>query len=476
MNLKVLMLGWEYPPETSGGLGKASLEISRALSDLTDLTVIVPSGEESLLPQGEIISLARESSKEKVPEGHEIYLQILSNAELALLKSKMNPYASLAEVFLPVTSPHLQEVLAHKAPNYLSSQQGLPFQVDTGVGVPAEEERERSMSLQPIPTNEPTPILSIEDIKALLPLKLKELYGENMLQDILSYSKAVAGLVQANEYDIIHAHDWMTFLAGLEVKAQHDIPLVLHVHSLEYDRSGLKTKNWIFQVEQFAMEQADLIIPVSQYTANIITDIYGVDADKILPIHNAVSNVDAFVSARKFPEKLVVFLGRITRQKGPAFFVELAEKALKENEEVRFVMAGKGDLTEAMMDVVAAKRLGNKFHFTGFLTQALVQELLSITDVLVMPSVSEPFGLVAIEAAQFGVPCVISRQSGVSEILKGAVQLNYWETDKMLKEVLNLLENEVYYQKVATQQHEDLTVNWEDTAQKILKAYQTIVA
>ncbi|MEL6194714.1 MAG: glycosyltransferase family 4 protein, partial [Bacteroidota bacterium] len=215
---------------------------------------------------------------------------------------------------------------------------------------------------------------------------------------------------------------------------------------------------------------------VSQYTANIITDIYGIDSDKVLPIHNAISEVDSFVSSRKFPEKLVVFLGRITRQKGPAFFVDLAEQVLKENQDVRFVMAGKGDLTEAMMDLVAAKRLGNKFHFTGFLNQSLVQDLLSMTDVLVMPSVSEPFGLVAIEAAQFGIPCVISRQSGVSEILEGAIKVNYWETEKMVKEVLNLLENEVYYQQVVSRQQEDLTVNWDDTAQKILKAYNTIIS
>lgn len=470
------MLGWEYPPQTTGGLGKASLEISRALSDLTDLTVIVPNGEESLLPQGEIISLANESVVSQVPEGHEIYLQILSNAELALVKSKLNPYADLSEIFLPVESTHLQDVFSIKAPEYLASTEAAVVGTATKEAKEGSEVELSGSLLQPIEELEPAPILSLDDIKALLPLKLKELYGDNMLQDILSYSKAVAGLVQANEYDIIHAHDWMTFLAGLEVKAQHDIPLVLHVHSLEYDRSGLRTKNWIFQVEQFALEQADLIIPVSQYTANIITDIYGIDSDKVLPIHNAISDVDSFISSRKFPEKLVVFLGRITRQKGPAFFVDLAEKVLKENENVRFVMAGKGDLTEAMMDLVAAKRLGNKFHFTGFLNQSLVKDLLSMTDVLVMPSVSEPFGLVAIEAAQFGIPCVISKQSGVSEILEGAIKVNYWETEKMVREVLNLLENEVYYQQVVSRQHEDLTVNWDDTAQKILKAYNTIIS
>ncbi|MEM7513240.1 MAG: hypothetical protein AAF388_20090, partial [Bacteroidota bacterium] len=173
MNLKVLMLGWEYPPQTTGGLGKASLEISRALSDLTDLTVIVPNGEESLLPQGEIISLSRESVVSQVPEGHEIYLQILSNAELALVKSKMNPYADLSEIFLPVESSHLQDVFSVKAPEYLASTETALVRKG-GVGEGSSIELSGQL-LQPIEEGGPAPILSLEDIRALLPLKLKEL-------------------------------------------------------------------------------------------------------------------------------------------------------------------------------------------------------------------------------------------------------------------------------------------------------------
>ena len=277
------------------------------------------------------------------------------------------------------------------------------------------------------------------------------------------------------DFDIIHCHDWMTFPAAMLVKQQSKKPLVVHVHSLEYDRSGPESKNWVFDIEKEAMSKADIVVPVSNYTGSIAQEHYGIAAAKIFPVHNGADTVEVFKVKNEFPEKLVLFLGRVTGQKGPQYFLDIASKVLQHAPNVRFVMAGTGDQLRDLIENGAYKNIGTKFHFTGFLTKEKVHKLLSMTDVYCMPSVSEPFGLSALEAAQFGIPCVISKQSGVSEVLFGALKADFWDIEKMASHIITLLQNNSLKDALVKDAFNDLkNCTWDKAAEKILPLYNKV--
>ncbi len=307
-------------------------------------------------------------------------------------------------------------------------------------------------------------------------LDIKELYGGDVIQHVIDYGKFASEIALEKHFDIIHAHDWMTFLAGLELKGLTGKPLALHIHSLEYDRSGPYVRNWVYYLEKYAMEKADLIIPVSEYSADIIETYYEINRSKIAPVHNGLDIPEVKRVKKPFPEHLVIFLGRITEQKGPQFFLQMALRILKQRQDVRFVMAGQGNLLPQLIQKVAEHRIGDKFHFTGFLQTNKVRELLGMADVFVMPSVSEPFGLAAVEAAHSGVPCVISNQSGAAEVLKGALKANYWDSDKLARHVNMLLDSPDVREEVVEEMQEHLKVSWDDAAQKVLHAYEMILS
>ena len=222
------------------------------------------------------------------------------------------------------------------------------------------------------------------------------------------------------------------------------------------------------------MEQADLVIPVSNYTGKLIEEQYGIGKEKIFPVHNGVDKIDGERKEKPFPQKLVVFLGRLTAQKGPENFLKVAWKVLENYDRVRFFLAGSGDLLPELMAKVAKERLGDRIHFTEFLSREDVMKLLSMTDVLVMPSVSEPFGLSAVEAASMGAACVISRQSGVSEVLPHALIADHWDIDSMAEFTLSLLEHSDLNEAVVRTMQEDIEeLSWDRTAQKVIEAYKS---
>lgn len=303
-----------------------------------------------------------------------------------------------------------------------------------------------------------------------------ELYGEDVIQKVILYSKYVLKIAAKKEFDIIYAHDWMTFLAGIEVKAKTGKPLALHVHALDYDRGGPDSKGWIFELEKYAMENADLIMPVSNYTAGVISGHYGISPEKVFPVHNGADHVDVFKVEKGFPEKLVLFLGRVTGQKGPEFFLEVASKVFENYPKVRFVVAGTGDKLKRLIETGSYRQIGHKFHFTGFLNKEKVHRLLAMTDVYCMPSVSEPFGLSALEAAQFGVPMVISKQSGVAEVLSGALSADYWDVNLMAEHIISLLKSKRISSKVVKQSAQDLkNLTWDIAAEKIYNNLLTVI-
>ncbi len=277
-------------------------------------------------------------------------------------------------------------------------------------------------------------------------------------------------------FDIIHAHDWMTFLAGIHLKDKLNKPLVLHVHSLNYDRIGPIYDGWIYQLEREALQKADLIIPVSNYTGRIIREHYGISTGRIVPIHNGIDPVKPFKTEKKFPEKLVLFLGRITLQKGPEYFLETAYRVIKKYPDVRFAIAGTGDKLRRLIEEGAYKEISHKLHFTGFIDRDKVYTLLSMSDVFCMPSLSEPFGLTALEAIQFGVPVVITQRSGAAEVLKSALLADFWDTELMANHIVELLKNKkLHAEKVREGKNEIKNLTWESAASKILDEYNKII-
>jgi glycosyltransferase involved in cell wall biosynthesis len=289
----------------------------------------------------------------------------------------------------------------------------------------------------------------------------------------------VAGaLAKTSEHDIIYAHDWLTMLAGVEAKRFSKKPLVLHIHALETDRSGLWTNQKIYNIEKYGMGQADHIVAVSQYTKDNIVKYYSIDPDKITVVHNGIycDSSDNMIVRNKLQPKMVLFLGRITHQKGPSFFIEAAYKVLAKRSDVQFVMAGSGDLITEMIERVASLRIGKNFHFTGFLESASVKQMYKLADVYIMPSVSEPFGLSALEALSCNVPAIISKQSGVAEVLKNTLISDFWDTDDMAAKILALLEYPALRATSLGYEAKQLQhITWGKTAEKLIDVYKKVV-
>ena len=248
-------------------------------------------------------------------------------------------------------------------------------------------------------------------------------YGKNLMEEVARYAAVGAEIAMENDFDVIHAHDWLTYFAGIAAKRVSGKPLVIHVHATEFDRSGVNINTEVYGIEKRGMEEADRVITVSDLTRNIVINKYGIDPAKVVTVHNAVDfgGRDDMEVSRSVKEKVVTFLGRITFQKGPEYFIEAAAKVLKRCDNVRFVMAGSGDMLARCVRHVAKLGIADRFHFTGFLRGADVQRMFALSDVHVMPSVSEPFGISPLEAMRTNVPSIISKQSGVAEVLKYAI-------------------------------------------------------
>ena len=422
------MLGWEFPPEISGGLGIANFNLCKALAPLTDLTIILPKTDPDLkIPNVNIIDLSRiklEDHFERVE---------LKEFEKVIQEKKIEFNISPYPTYRKITQDKI-------------AKERIPIKTRGIIDVHNQFSR-------------------------------SDLYGIDLFEKVNYYTEIVKRIAADLSFDIIHVHDWMTCTAGIMLKEISGRPLVLHIHSLNYDRVGPDKVDWIYKLEKMALQKADLIIPVSQYTGDIIREFYKISGEKIFPVHNGIEKVKTFKSEKNFPEKLILFLGRVTMQKGPEFFLEAAAKIIENNEEVRFVIAGKGDKLQEIIESGAYSELKHKIHFTGFLNRSEVQYVLSITDVFCMPSVSEPFGLTALEAAQFGIPVVLSRRSGAAEVLSSALIVDFWDTGKMADLVLNLLSDQKLYKACVAQGYKDLKkLTWKESARKVNALYTKLLA
>ena len=420
------MLGWEFPPVISGGLGIACLGLGKSLGKLVDLTFVLPKIDPDFI----------------VENIHLMGLDNLALEDFALVKNART-LEKVSEVV---------EIEADLSP-YIDADRSMRMQTV-----------ERSTLV------EDTPKQGRRSVEAF---RGSNLYGEDVHYKVTEFARAAAAIAETKELDFIHAHDWMTFPAGLEAKRATGRPLVLHVHSLSYDRAGPDGRGWVYEIEKSAMEEADVVIPVSQYTGSIVTGHYGIDPRKVYPVHNGAEPVQTFRTKKPFPEKLVLFLGRLTFQKGPEYFLNIAAKVLEKNRNVRFVLAGTGDKLKELIESGAYRDVGDRLHFTGFLDKQKVNELLSMTDVYCMPSVSEPFGLSAIEAAQYGIPAVISKQSGVAEVLQRARKADFWDVDLMAKHIIELLEDpEAREEAVRASLEDQKNCTWDRAAERIVDIYE----
>ena len=303
----------------------------------------------------------------------------------------------------------------------------------------------------------------------LTPKGLRSLSPRNPL-----YESRVEG-----QFDVIHAHDWLTYYAGIAAKRVSGKPLVVHMHATEYDRSGENVNTQVYAIEKAGMEAADKVIAVSNLTRNIVIQKYGIPADKVVTVHNAVRfpGKGELPPERGVEDKVVTFLGRITYQKGPDYFVEAAAKVLKRVPGVRFVMAGSGDMMNHVIRRVARLGIADRFHFTGFLRGEDVNRMFQLSDVYVMPSVSEPFGISPLEAMRSNVPVIISKQSGVAEVLDYALKVDYWDVDALADAIYGLITYPALARMFAKKGHEEVTgLKWNNAAAKIRQVYEEVVA
>lgn len=300
------------------------------------------------------------------------------------------------------------------------------------------------------------------------------------MEEVSRYALVGAQIAKdRQDFDIIHAHDWLAFPAGIAAKEMSGKPLVVHVHATEYDRSGESVNQPVYDIERAGMQAADHIVAVSHLTRNIIIRKYGIPGHKVSVLHNAVLDASIIKSEyqKMVPEKIVTFLGRITFQKGPEYFVEAAKKVIDRDPNVRFVMAGSGDLLNKMIQRVAELRMASRFHFTGFLKGKDVDHMYAISDVYVMPSVSEPFGIAPLEAVRHNTPVIISKQSGVAEVLVNAIKVDFWDVDAMADAIFALLHYDGISRMFKELGSDELKkLKWEHVAAKLITVYEKTIA
>lgn len=303
-------------------------------------------------------------------------------------------------------------------------------------------------------------------------------YPDNLVEEIGNYEQVGRELAYREQFDIIHSHDWLTYPAGIAAKQVTGKPLVIHVHATDFDRSRGNVNPTVYAIERRGMDAADHIMCVSNLTRQTVIEKYGQDPSKVSTVHNAVeplANPEEFVKHPR-KDKVVTFLGRITMQKGPEYFVEAAARVLAKTDGVRFVMAGSGDKMHEMIELVAKRGIADKFHFPGFMRGKQVQEILADSDVYIMPSVSEPFGISPLEAMQVGCPSIISHQSGCAEILTHAIKTDYWDIDAMADAIYAIVKYPAMYKSLhELGQAEVNNIRWYDAGLKVRAIYDRVL-
>jgi glycogen(starch) synthase len=443
--MNIFMLGWEFPPFISGGLGTACYGLTRALSDLGHRVIFVlPQSVSQEFTTHVTLKTPANASAESLAQVQSYRLGELANVEFRAVQSALQPYGG---GFAGGGGGH-----------WSASGQWIPAATASVSGTSAAsiiESRQIHLGVSP------------------------GHYGGDMFQETERYAAVAVALAKDETFDVVHAHDWMTFPAGIAVARRFNKPLVIHIHSTEFDRSGEHVNQRIYDIERRGIHAADKTIAVSHYTRNIILSRYAVAPDKVEVVYNAIDNngqLDVPPSIRR-DEKIVLFLGRITMQKGPEYFLAAAKKVLQYEENVRFVMAGSGDMARRMIELAAELGIGHKVVFTGFLRGEDVNRVYKMADLYVMPSVSEPFGIAPLEALSHDVPVLISKQSGVSEVLTHVLKVDFWDVDEMANKIIAVLRHPPL--QATLREHGSFEVRrltWKDSAKGCVRVYGQAIA
>ncbi|MCQ2167053.1 MAG: glycosyltransferase family 4 protein [Bacteroidales bacterium] len=428
--MRVLMFGWEFPPHIAGGLGTACKGIVEGLAHNGVETLFVmpsASGDEDQ-------SCTRIINASDVPvvDIEDTVEEFIERIKVIKVDSNLQPYYD-PEEFDSV----LEQARKHRDTDY-RLRFGKKF-------------------------------------------KFSGKYGANLMEEVARYAQVAGTIALENKdgFDVIHAHDWLTYLAGIAAKQVTGKPLVVHVHATSFDRgSDDMIDSRVYAIEKSGMEQADAVVTVSDLTRNIVINKYGIDPSKVFTVHNAVdfSGRENLEVERGVEDKIVTFLGRITFQKGPEYFIEAAAKVLKRTSNVRFVMAGSGDMMTRAIKQVARLGISDRFHFTGFLRGQEVQKMFALSDVYIMPSVSEPFGISPLEAMRSNVPSIISHQSGAAEVLKYALKIDFWDVDALADDIYALIQYPALARFATAQGFDEVNeLKWNGATAKLKKVYESVV-
>lgn len=433
--MRVLMLGWEFPPHISGGLGTACYGITQGLTEKgVDIAFILPSMRAEKQTSGTFlrsasgvpISRALKKAVEKIrrQQGSDEF----SHLFMRPISANLNPYGNC----------------------------------DFG-----------QLGIDPDVFNENEQY--VEEIS-----HFRGGYHDDLMDEVYRFTTAASAVVleehMKKKADVIHAHDWMTYPAAMTASRLSGLSFVAHLHATEFDRCGDHGYDKIYNIERDGLHAADHVIAVSERTKQVAVERYGVPPEKISVVYNGAflhEKIPTFsVPELVRNEKRVLFMGRVTFQKGPEYFVEAARLVLNEMPDVRFIMAGNGDLLPRMIRRVAELRMGSRFHFPGFMRGKDVQHMYSLASLYVMPSVSEPFGIAPLEALQCGAPILLSKQSGCAEVLPGALTVDFWDVRQMADRILDVLNHpDMAAESLRRCQEALQSLTWERAADGILDAY-----
>ncbi len=431
--MKVLMLGWEFPPFISGGLGTACHGLTKAMNELgMDVLFVLPKP----VPSQFSSHVKLMTPRSQIPGSIQYKLGEFERVTFRTIDAGLSPYQT------PADYAHWMRSSGHHA-----------------VGNPD--------------SSVPTALLSSGGGG--------EHYAGDMFAEVQRYARLASHIANEESFDIIHAHDWMTYPAGISVSSLTGKPLVVHVHSTEFDRSGEHVNQRIYDIERAGMHHAARVITVSHFTKKIVESRYGVPADKVEVVYNAIDSNGKKNGVKlhdiRRDEKIVLFLGRITMQKGPEYFLAAAKKVLEVMDNVRFIMAGSGDMIRHTIELAAQMGIGHKVLFTGFLRGEDVDRAFRMADLYVMPSVSEPFGIAPLEALSNDVPVIISKQSGVAEILSHVLKVDFWDVNEMANKIVAVLRHPPL--QTTLREHGSFEVrrlNWTDSARRCIGVYQSVLA
>jgi glycogen synthase len=410
MKTRILMFGWEFPPFNSGGLGVACQGLTRSLSERGfDVTFVMPKKLDVKTPYARFV----------FADDVKTVVSTVDNMRVRVIDSVLSPYLSEKRFFDEHNQSHHTNVMERKV------------------------------------------------------------YGGDLFAEVDRYGALGASIASEEKFDIIYAHDWLTFGPAVAAKYQSGKPLIVHIHATEFDRCGGRERmnQHIYDVEKWGMGEADCVVAISEYTKHVIVREYGIPEAKVRVVHNGIDEGTSpqkgtgWKRTRAMKDagyKIVLFLGRITVQKGPDYFLRAAQIVIKWNPKVLFVVAGSGDMEVELMRLAAELGISKNVVFTGFLTGTDTHEMYSAADLFVMPSVSEPFGLAALEAMRLGTPALISKQSGVAEVVQHALKVNFWDIDEMANKILGVVGYNGLFQTLSENGREDAhRITWSDAAAKI---------